>query len=180
MQSKQCLFYLENSNCNSIASNEHIIQEGLAGTLSSPDIICENCNNYFSRDIDTQLVTLYEPIINILSPLLPGRSKRKKKKTQLITGNDEQYDIEYLGGSVSLAKINKSYSSNGQLGTIVAPSSIPLDNLKGIVHKMGAKVESERTMLITEYFSESHQTISADINSNLIRAILLDVLELAH
>lgn len=180
MQSKRCLFYHKNSNCNSIASDEHIIQQGLAGTLSSSDLICENCNNYFSRDIDTQLVALYEPIINILNPLLPGKLKRKKKKAQLITGEGEQCDIEYLGGSVSLSKINKSYSSNGQLGKIVAPGSIPLDNLKGIVHKMGAKVESERTMLITEYFSETRQAISADINSNLIRAILLDILELAH
>lgn len=179
MQSYQCLFYLEKSECNEFARDEHIIQAGLAGSLSSPNIICENCNNYFSHKIDTELIKFYQPIIKILDNFLSGRSKHKKKKSKLISEEEEQCDIEYVGGSAKLAKINKSYSSNGQLERIVAPASIAPQILENIAKSEGVKSTTIKKMLITEHFTNARENVCLSVTPFLMRAVLLDILELA-
>ena len=121
MQAKQCLFFKESDNCCDTATEEHIIQQGLAGTLSSSKIVCANCNNFFSQELDIQLTNLYEPIIKILSPFFSGRLKDKKKKAKLTLNESEQYDIECVRGTVNLKQITCKYGSNGQL-EIIAPA----------------------------------------------------------
>jgi hypothetical protein len=179
MEPRQCLFFHESSNCSDVVENEHIIQKGLGGTLSSPDIICANCNNFFSQELDPHLINFYEPIIKILSPLLFGNLKRKRMKTKLISGK-EQIDIEYRGGVVNLPEISYRYNSNGQLEEITAPSSIPIEKLKEIAKHKGAKHISFETRFITERYPDGIEKSCFDVNPALMRAILRDILELAH
>jgi len=180
MKSHQCLFFHESSNCNNTNSNEHIIQQGLAGTLSSPNIICANCNNFFSQNLDIQITELYEPIIKILSPFLSGKFKRKKKVTKLTSGESEQYDIEYVGGTANLTKIYKRYSSDGQL-EIIAPCSYSREKLEEIAKSEGAgRTKIFKTAPLTEIFPEATERGFLNVNCILIRAVLLDLLELAY
>lgn len=180
MQSHQCLFFHESNNCNNINSNEHIIQQGLAGTLSSPNIICANCNNFFSQNLDIQITELYEPIIKILSPFLSGKLKHRKKGTKLTSGESEQYDIEYVGGTANLSKIYKRYSSNGQL-EILAPCYYSREKLEEIAKSEGTgRTKIFKTVPLTELFPNAIEKVCLNVNHILIRAILLDILELAY
>jgi hypothetical protein len=180
MQSQQCLFFQENDNCNDIATDEHIIQKGLAGTLSSPNIICANCNNFFSQNLDIQITELYEPIIKILSPFLSGKLKHRKKGTKLTSGESEQYDIEYFEGTANLSKIYKRYSSNGQL-EIIAPCSYSREKLEEIAKSEGAgRTKTFKTVPLTELFPNAIEKGCLNVTLILIRAILLDILELAY
>ena len=180
MQAQQCLFFQENDNCNDTATVEHIIQKGLAGTLSSPNIICANCNNFFSQNLDIQLTELYEPIIKILSPFLSGKFKLKKKGTKLTSGESEQYDIEYFRGTANLSKIYKRYSYNGQL-EIIAPCSYSREKLEEIAKSEGAgRTKIFKTAPLTEIFPKAKEKVCLNVNPILIRAILLDLLELAY
>lgn len=179
MQPDKCLFFEENSNCNNVASKEHIIQQGLGGTLSSPDIICGNCNNYFSDCLDIELIRLYEPIMKVLSPLLSGRLKHKKKKAKLTSSAGEECDIEYVGGAANLAKIHKEYSSDGRLESIFAPSSVSRKTLQEIAKAHGVKGETFNEVPLTEQFPDAVEKTPLAITPGVVRAILLDILELA-
>lgn len=179
MKSHECLFYRDNSKCNDYNKSEHIIQEGLGGSLSSPNIICDNCNNHFSQEVDSELVNFYEPIIKILAPFLSGRCKRKKKKSELISENEEQCHIEYVAGIANLKKINKIYSPDGELDRILAPTSTSPQTLEKIAFKEGAKSITVSKPLITEHFTNAVEDVCLNVNTNLVRAILLDILELA-
>ena len=179
MQSHVCLFYHDNSECNNYNKLEHIIQEGLGGTLSSPNIICDNCNNHFSQEVDNELINFYEPIIKILAPFLSGRCKRKKKKSELMSENGEQCHIEYVAGIANLTKINKSYSPDRKLDRILAPASISSQKLEKIANNEGAKSITVSKLLITEHFTNAVEGVCLNVNANLMRAILLDILELA-
>ena len=178
MQSHQCLFFHESNNCNNISANEHIIQQGLAGTLSSSDIICANCNNFFSQNLDVQLTKLYEPIIKVLSPFISGRFKHKKKKTKLTSEGSKQYDIEYVGGTANLKKIEHIHSPNGQ-HKIIAPNSIPKEKLEEIAKKKGYKNTCFIKAPLTEIFPNAIEKGCLNVTTVLMRAILLDILELA-
>jgi len=178
MQSHQCLFFHESNNCNNISANEHIIQQGLAGTLSSSDIICANCNNFFSQNLDVHLTKLYEPIIKILSPLLSGRLKHKKKTTKLTSEDSEQYDIEYVEGTANLKKIEHIHSPNGQ-HKIIAPNSVPREKLEEIARKKGYKNTCFIKAPLTEIFPNAIEKGCLNVTPFLMRAILLDILELA-
>ncbi len=179
MQTRRCLFFQESDNCNNDFKEEHIIQESLGGTLSSKYIICANCNDFFSHDLDVCLTKFYLPIIEILSPLIPGKLKRKKMKTKLVSGK-EQVNIKYIGGVVNLAEIKYKYDSKGQLVEIMAPSSIPKEKLEEIAKHKGAKHMSFEKRLITEQYPDGIEKSYFDVNTDLIRAILCDILELAH
>ena len=179
MRSHECLFYHDNSECNDHIKDEHIIQAGLGGTLSSPNIICDNCNNHFSQVVDSELINFYDPIIKILAPFLSGRCKRKKKKSELISENGEQCSIEYVAGIASLKKISKSYSHDGELDRIIAPASISSQMLEKIANSEGIKGKAVSRMLITEHFTNAVEGVLWDVNATLMRAILLDILELA-
>ncbi len=181
MQHHQCLFFKESNNsCNDIITKEHIIQEGLAGTLSSSDIICDNCNNFFSQNLDIQLTGLYDPIIKILSPFLSGRLKYKKKQTKLTLNESEQYDIEYTRGTANLKKITCKYGPNGQLN-LIAPCFYSRERLEEIAKSKG--VGKSTTFLkvpFTELFPNGVEKTCLNVTPVLIRAILLDILELAY
>ena len=180
MQSQQCLFFQENDKCNDIATDEHIIQKGLGGTLSSTNIICANCNNFFSQNLDIQLIKLYEPIIKILSPFLSGRLKHRKKGAKLITGESDLYDIEYVVGTANLTKIIKRYSSNGQL-EIIAPHSYSREKLEEIAKReKTGRTKIYKIAPLTEIFRKSKEKGCLYVNPILIRTILLDVIELSY
>ena len=178
MQAKQCLFFKESDNCCDTATEEHIIQQGLAGTLSSSKIVCANCNNFFSQELDIPLTNLYSYIIiRTLSPLLSGKLKHRKIKIE----SNPHAPIEYKGGVASLSKITKEYSHDGKLKTIHAPLSTPPGTLEKIVNSEGVKIKSSVSQPLTESFPDINENICWDINNpTLIRAILLDILELAY
>ena len=179
MQSQQCIFLQESNNCSNISANEHIIQKGLGGTLSSSHILCANCNNFFSQNLDIQLTELYEPIIKILSPLLSGRFKHKKKRSKLTSGVLEQHNIEYVGGSANLMGIDKRHSSNGQL-EIIAPCSYSRKKLEEIAKSEGfGRNKIFKKVPFTELFPNGREKICLNVSPVLIRAILLDIFKLA-
>ncbi|MGA2092072.1 MAG: HNH endonuclease [Sedimentisphaerales bacterium] len=182
MQSQQCLFFNESAICNNYFKKEHIIQKGLGGTLSSPEIICSNCNNYFSQELDVSIEKIYAPIIKILSPFISGKLKYKKYKTKLVSGKAGQdgIDIEYTGGVANLEKIKPVINPKGQLEEIIGPSSVPKDKIENIARRKGAQNISFETRLITEAYPDAIDASYFDVNSSLIRAILCDILELAY
>ncbi len=182
MQAQQCLFFQESNDCNDVATDEHIIQRGLAGTLSSSKIICANCNNFFSHNLDSQLIKFYEPIIyNNLSPLIDGQLKKKKIKTKLTSGElgGRNIDLDYIGGIANFSRISKIYSPKGHLKKIIAPISTSQTVLDAITKSEEVKIKSYKKIPFTECFPDGRVDICWDINSFLIRAILLDILELA-
>ncbi|MHC4559524.1 MAG: HNH endonuclease [Planctomycetota bacterium] len=180
MKPQQCLFFQESNNCNNNTKDEHIIQRGLAGTLSSPNIICANCNNFFSHNLDNHITDLYDPIIKILSPFLSGKLKHRKKRAKLTSEILGQYDIEYVGGSANLAKINKKYYSNGHL-KIIAPCSYSKEKLEEIAEIEGVgRSKTFRKLPFTELFPDGREKICLNVTHFLIRAILLDILELDY
>jgi len=179
MKPQQCLFYHESHNCNNKTRNEHIIQKGLSGTLSSQNLICGNCNNFFSKELDTNIISLYEPIMNILSPFLSGKLKRRKKRAKLTSEESKQYEIEYVEGSANLSKINKIYSTNGKLENIIAPASISKKELEKIAKREGVESKTFKTVPLTEFFPNAIEKTCLNVSPVLMRAILLDILELA-
>lgn len=179
MQAHECLFYCNDIECNDHSKEEHIVQEGLGGTLSSNNLICDSCNKYFSREVDLELVNFYEPITKILAPFLPGDIKRKKKSSELISDNGERHKIEYIKGKANLSKITKSYSHNGELKTILAPTTTSPTTLARIANGHGVTGKAIQTLLVTEHFTNAREGVCLTVNAALIRAILLDILELA-
>lgn len=177
MEPHQCLFSCENNSCNDIAREEHIIQEGLAGTLSSPYIICDNCNSFFSQ-LDINLTHFYRPILEILSPLLPGKLKARKSEAKLLS---EEIPLEITpGGVAGVAKIACKYDANGQLQEMWAPESVPQEKLEMIAKKKGATTTSFERKLLSKYWPDLKRLLSFEVSLDLTRAILLDILELAH
>lgn len=73
--SKTCLLNNVSGGCGSEFKFEHIIQEGLGGSLKSADIVCSRCNGVFSRELDQEIVDFFLLIRDVLSPLLPGSLK---------------------------------------------------------------------------------------------------------
>lgn len=179
MKAQECLFYCNGTDCNNYSKEEHIIQKGLGGTLSSRNLICNNCNNYFSKAVDLELVSFYSPIAKVLSPFLPGDIKRKKKSSELITEDGERFKIEYNKGKANLSKIYKSCLSDGTLEAINAPVTTTQLELEKIANSYGVTGKSIKTLLLNEVFPNSREGILINVNESLIRAILLDLLELA-
>jgi hypothetical protein len=72
----RCIFCKENSN--SSKSVEHIIPESLGNTqnILQPGIVCDKCNNYFSREVEKPFLEL--PEIKNLRFRQSILSKRKK------------------------------------------------------------------------------------------------------
>lgn len=72
---------------------EHIIQESIGGSLKSRALVCNQCNEEFSRAIDLVLAQKYARIMNALGPDLPGKppmldlvDKESKKRLRLESG----------------------------------------------------------------------------------------------
>lgn len=60
---------------------EHIIQEGIGGTLTSSKIVCEKCNETFSQTYDVEINEFYAHIVNLLANWMPSGVKKKKIKS---------------------------------------------------------------------------------------------------
>jgi hypothetical protein len=113
--------------------------------------------------------------------MISGRLKRNKYKTELISdmpGRD-RVDIEYTGGVVNLTKTSCNYNSKGQLEEITAPFSMPIEKLKKIAKHKGAENIVIKQELITERYGGIEKNCF-EVDTTLIRAILCDILELAH
>ncbi len=108
--------------------------------------------------------------------MLSGKVKHTKIKIE----SNSHAPIEYKGGVASLSKITKEYSHDGKLKTIHAPHSTPSETLEKIVNSEGVKIKSSISQPLTESFPDINENICLDINPTLIRAILLDILELAY
>ena len=100
---EHCLFFQEYENCNSF-SKEHIIQKKLGGSLASENLICRNCNNYFSQALDNELIKLYKPILINLAPIIGGYLK---KTFMDIDPSKELLPIKVKAGGV--AGLKKGY-----------------------------------------------------------------------
>jgi hypothetical protein len=178
MQPQQCLFYQENGCCNNTSKKEHIIQESLAGTLSSSKIICGACNDYFSRELDPQLAQFFYQPLHYISPLLPGRIKHKKV---YVESTEESMKLQSLaGGVIQLQKIVRKYDKKGRLEKILAPTSISRDKLETIAKKEVTQYNTLRFTHapITEGLVKPFTTFSLQLDDRIIRAVILDVLEL--
>ncbi len=178
MQPQQCLFYQENDCCNNTSKKEHIIQESLAGTLSSSKIICGACNDYFSRELDPQLAQFFYQPLHYISPLLPGRIKHKKV---YVESTEESMKLQSLaGGVIQLQKIVRKYDKKGRLEKILAPTSISRDKLETIAKKEVTQYNTLRFTHapITEGLVKPFTTFSLQLDDRIIRAVILGVLEL--
>lgn len=180
MQPQQCLFYQENDCCNNTSKKEHIIQESLAGTLSSSKIICGACNDYFSRELDPQLAQFFYQPLHYISPLLPGRIKHKKV---YVESTEESMKLQSLaGGVIQLQKIVRKYDKKGRLEKILAPTTISREKLETIAKKDGIQYKSLNFAHtpITEELKEPFTTSTLQLDDRIIRAVILDVLELVR
>ena len=170
---QDCLFHDVSHECSAASRYEHIIQEGLAGSLVSRDIICGSCNNYFSRQLDSELTTFYEPVAKTLAPFLPGRSKQKKKRSTIIVEDGTELQVEYSGGVVTLAKRHEIHTPDDKV-TLIGKSP---DELREIAASRGYKVHAVERRLLTEQFANAAEHGALECNPLLIRSILLDAVE---
>jgi hypothetical protein len=99
MNADSCLFGLESVSCHG-DKLEHIVQEGLGGTLRKPGIICAGCNEHFGRAIDPQICEAFRPIIEIMTPMMPGDLKRRSSFGTSTSGAKVRFGA---GGVVELA-----------------------------------------------------------------------------
>lgn len=177
MRPQQCLFYHGN-NCNNTSTQEHIIQESLAGTLSSSEIICSACNNYFARELDPQLAQFFYQPLHYISPLLPGRIKHKKVS---VKSTDESMELHSLaGGVIQPQKIVRKYDKNGRLKRLLAPTTVSREKLEIIAKKEGIqnKPLNFARIPITEELNEPFTAFTLQLDDRIIRAVTLDILEL--
>jgi len=165
---KKCLFYQETNECSNNFSPEHIIQEGLGGSLKSSDLVCVSCNECFGNVVDPVLTDYYRPILEILAPILPGDLKRKKRKTESIP-DSTPLEI-HAGGHAKLRKIIKECDKNGELIGITAPEGKTREEIEAIAQKRANSFE------VTS--SKSYHGVCPLPNQVLLRAIMLDLIEL--
>jgi len=104
-----CLFRDVTKQCGGI-TNEHLLQRCIGGTWESDDVICANCNEYFSQDVDSRLCKNFEWLMCVLSPLLSGNLKNKIIKLNSSDGVPVQVTS---GGMVSIAKTKTIQSKDG-------------------------------------------------------------------
>jgi len=167
-----CLFFHETDDCTNEFTAEHIIQQSLGGTLSSPQLICASCNNFFSYNLDRAINDFYKNLYIILSPLLSGR--RRTIDAETLEGVPLMIES---GGVASVKKIKKKYNANGDLSEIIAPPSVSKKELETIASKTG-RISSHSKFVRTPLadFCE-YQNMSLGIDDLFIRAVCLDLLE---
>lgn len=178
MQPQQCLFYQEDNNCNNTSKKEHIIQEGLAGTLSSSDIICGACNEFFSRELDSQLTNFFRAPLHLISPLLAGNLKRK---TQKVMSQAEKLTLKLSAGGVhQFPRIKRIHDKKGRLKKILASTTISREKLETIAKKEGVQYKSISfaNVPITKELENPFTTHSLQLNEAITRAVALDIIEL--
>ena len=165
---KNCLFHRVSGGCASTFKPEHIVQKGLGGSLKSSDLICSTCNKYFGDNLDHVLTKFFGDILLVLSPLLPGALKDKKQHTKSLN-NSTPLIIE-PGGYVKVRGISKTTDENGVLTEIRGPLGASKSKFEEIA---GRKADS------FEYSFEKDDYLHVfSINELLIRAILLDLIEI--
>lgn len=107
---KKCIF------CRSILSastrKEHIINASIGGALTSRALVCNSCNEYFSKNIDLAISDKYSMALNILSPVMKGTSH------------------------IWQAKLKESDKS-----VLFAPGMVPIPKEKPIIDKEMGKVK---------------------------------------
>lgn len=167
-----CLFFQDTDDCTNEFTAEHIIQQSLGGTLSSPQLICASCNNFFSNNLDKAINDFYKNLYIILSPLLPGR--RRAIEGETLDGVPLMIES---GGVASVKKIKKKYNANGDLSEIIAPPSVSKKKLETIASKtvrLSSQSKFVRTPLadLCEY-----QNMPLGIDDLFIRAVCLDLIE---
>lgn len=166
---KSCLFHTINDGCGSKFKPEHIIQEGLGGSLKSSEIICADCNKYFGDNVDPVVTGFFKEILLVLSPLLPGDLKRKKLYTESI--RDSTPLLVAPGGRVEVRKISKRrVDEDGDMIEIKGPLGAKRSDLERIA---GARAQS-----FERCFEKDDYRINYSINEVLVRAIMLDLLEI--
>lgn len=104
----ECLFQEEMTQCKGVTS-EHLLQQCIGGTWEADDVICADCNSYFSKEIDNSLCTNFEVLMCVLSPFLSGRLKHKKLKFDSAEGIPLQMTA---GGLVGLSKTKTKRERN--------------------------------------------------------------------
>jgi len=165
---KNCLFNAVSGGCSSTFNPEHIIQEGLGGSLKSSNLICSTCNKYFGDNIDHVLTNFFREILMVLAPLLPGNLKHKKLYTNSLNSSTP-LTIE-AGGHVKVRKISKKTNEDGLLTEIRGPLGTRKSDFNKIT---GRKADS------FEYSFEKDDYLHIfSINELLIRAIVLDLVEI--
>ena len=184
MESLSCLFSDVNPTCTNITEttkSEHIIQEGIGGTLNHSKILCDCCNHYFSEIIDRRIVEFYKPIIMIISPLMSGSAKKAIM--------DLPYSPNSLplrmnpGGMLNMKKgINKKYNNNGKLKQIIASkASVDKDILIEIAEKNRVPKDSyeiNETSLSKHLGKSEYMFPPILIDKWLFKSVVLDILEL--
>ncbi|MBW8002987.1 MAG: HNH endonuclease [Planctomycetes bacterium] len=145
--------------CNSqIAetTDEHVVQSGLGARLSSKNLICKDCNNFFSRsdsgDIDKALVNQFKVIRNHLE-IWSGRGQAPPILRNVTTEDGFTYDL-LPGGIPVLAKTVRSRP-------IVEGSEIRLDIASPDLDK--ARVQYEHLL---RQFGKNHK-ITSEVRQRL-------------
>lgn len=79
---------------------EHIIQQALGGTITANDILCKNCGNRLSKEIDVDFIKPF----NYFVLLLNIKRDRKSIKNILLNGtiiyNSKEIEVVYKDGKV--------------------------------------------------------------------------------
>lgn len=171
------MFHQENDECNELTEKEHIIQKKLGGSLSSRQILCNNCNKYFSRAIDEELVKLYRPILINIAPIIPGNLKNIFMEPD---STDDVLPLRIRAGGVAEAKkrIKIKRDNHGKVTQIIARDNISEEHLIEIAERQGVSPDFIKItrVPISEYESEySFETL---ITKKTLRAVLLDLFEL--
>ncbi|MBU1220270.1 HNH endonuclease [Myxococcota bacterium] len=131
----KCIF-CDSERENEFEKKEHIIQEGIGGTLSSKNIVCENCNEIFSTSYDVEINDFYVHFTNILANWMPSRIRNKK----ITFYQDGIQWILSHGGMFSLGKkITKINDSSGNIKTIYATSKEEIFSITG--NSCNSKIE---------------------------------------
>lgn len=179
VKAADCIFYPEsNGACDDRAKPEHLIQEGLGGSLSSSDLICSACNGFFGERVDPCIVDFYRPIISHLAPLLPGRAKKKAVSAKSTVESDSLRVS--AGGVVDWTKISRRYGDQGALIEVVGPAGTPESLLRDIVSREGGDPSEFKfcdDATVSSVLAQPEYTVTFALDANLARAVCLDLLE---
>ncbi len=165
---KNCLFHTVSGGCASTFKPEHIIQKGLGGSLKSSELICSTCNKSFGDNLDHVLTKFFRDILGVLSPLLSGDLKDKKQHTKSLNSSTP-LTIE-PGGHVKVRGISKTTNENGVLTEIRGPLGASKSKFEEIAGRRADSFEDS--------FEKDDYLHVFSINELLIRAILLDLIEI--
>lgn len=173
----KCMFHKDNVNCDQLTKREHIIQKKLGGTLSSKQLLCNNCNYHFSRSLDEELINLYRPILINIAPIVPGNLKKIIMK---IDSTNSVLPINIRAGGVADIKkgIQINRDEKGNVKQIFARDNISIERLIEIAKLQGVPIENADIshVPISEY--ESEYSFETKMTEKTVRAVLLDLFEL--